>query len=77
VIELITITVLMLHTPGDHEIAVVAEKIIAMKGGEGGDKNKYVTGEARCVITTDDGKFLSVVETCEQVRRLIDEGKRP
>lgn len=72
-LELITITVLMLHTPGGHEISLVAEKIIAMREGEG--KNKNITEGANCAITTDDGKFLSVVETCEQVRRMIDEGR--
>src|SRR6266403_4133308 len=47
---------LILHVPGGHEVSVNAKRITAMREGEGGDKNKLLTGEVRCVISTDDGK---------------------
>ena len=33
--------------------------------------NKVVAGEARCVLWLADGKFLSVIESCEEVGRLL------
>ena len=34
--------------------------------------NKAVTGEAKCVLWLADGKLLSVLEPCEEVRRLLE-----
>jgi hypothetical protein len=39
-------------------------------------QNKYLTGEAHCMISTSDGKFVSVVESCEQVRKLIEDAEK-
>jgi len=64
---------LILHVPGGHEVSVNAKRITAMREGEGGDKNKLLTGEVRCVISTDDGKLVNVIERCSEVRRAIEE----
>lgn len=63
---------LILHAPGGHEISINAKRITAMREGEGGDKNKLLTGEVRCVISTDDGKLVNVIELCSEVRRQIE-----
>ena len=34
--------------------------------------NKAVTSEARCIVWLADGKILSVIEPCEEVRRLLE-----
>ena len=62
---------LILHTPGNHEVFVSVDDIVSMREGEGGDKNKAFTGEARCMLNTNDGKFISVMETCQTVRDMI------
>ena len=36
---------------------------------------KVIASGARCVIWLTDGKLLSVIESCEQVRRLLEEAK--
>lgn len=64
---------LILHAPGDHEVSVNIQRITTMREGEGGDKNKLLTGEVRCVISMDDGKLVNVVETCTQIRQQIRE----
>jgi hypothetical protein len=38
--------------------------------------NELVVKGARCVVTTSDGKFLSVLEECDYLRALF-EGQRP
>jgi hypothetical protein len=38
---------------------------------------KVVNPGARCVIWLADGRVLSVVEPCEEVRRLLDEAVAP
>jgi hypothetical protein len=65
------LVLIVLHVPGGHEVVLNADMIVSMREGEGGDKNKVMTGEARCFINTNDGKFVSVVETCSEVRKLI------
>jgi hypothetical protein len=65
----ITVLVLILHTPGNHEVSIVADKIVSLREGEG--HNKHVTGAVNCVINTDDGKFIGVIESCEEIRKLM------
>lgn len=76
VVELIVLIVmqwLILHAPGGHEISVNVKSINIMREGEGGDENKLLTGEVRCVISMDNGKLVNVIETCTEVRRAIEE----
>lgn len=69
---------LILHAPGNHEISVNAKRITSMRAGEGGTKNKVLIGDVHCVIAMDDGKLVNVTETCEEVRRMINEiGRKP
>jgi hypothetical protein len=63
---------LQLHAPGGNEVSINAKRITAMHSAEGGDNNRYVTAEARCVISTDDGKFISVIESCDEVREQLE-----
>lgn len=70
---LVTLYLLVLHAPGGHEIAINPSHINSMRAGEGGDKNILLTGTVLCVIAMNDGKLVNVVETCAEVRHLIDE----
>jgi hypothetical protein len=40
-----------------------------------GKQNKLVTGKVRCVMWLADGKFLSVLETCDVVRKKLEEAR--
>lgn len=64
---------LVLHAPGGHEVSVNVKRINSMHAGEGGNENKLFTREVRCVISMDNGKLVNTIETCEQVRRAIEE----
>jgi hypothetical protein len=66
---LVTVTILILHAVGGAEISVNADKIVSMRDGE--QKGEYVNSKVRCIINTNDGKFVNVIETCAEVRGRI------
>ncbi|WP_028164109.1 hypothetical protein [Bradyrhizobium elkanii] len=73
---LIVLRLVLLHGPDGHEIALNPEQITTMRAALPSGQNKYLTGDARCMISTSDGKFVSVVETCDQVRQLIEDAEK-
>jgi len=38
-------------------------------------KGKLITDAVHCIIYTTDGRFFSVVETCESIKRRLEELK--
>lgn len=71
---LATLVLVLLHGPEDHDILVNPDMVTTMRAASGED-NRYLTKEARCMINTSDGKYVSVVETCEEVRELFKEAR--
>ena len=63
------VVILILHSPSGAEISVNADKIVSMRDGE--RKGEHVANTLGCVINTNDGKFISVTETCAEVRGRI------
>jgi hypothetical protein len=61
----------VLHGPGKREIYLYRENVVAMHAATSG-KNEHVSEEANCVIATSDGKFISVIETCAEVKALLE-----
>ena len=37
------------------------------------DTSHSFTEKARCMVNLSDGKYVTVIETCEQVRRAIED----
>jgi uncharacterized protein YlzI (FlbEa/FlbD family) len=62
---------IILHSLNGAEITVNPKLITAMKAGIPGEKNKDVAQGANCAINMADGKFITVIETCDKVRELI------
>ena len=68
----------LLHGPKGHDILLNRDAIVSMQASTQamtGQPNEHVPGEVRCVINTSDGKFIAVVEPCDEVRRLIEQRK--
>ena len=64
----------LLHRADGGEVAVASSQVTALHARAPADaSNRAVTAGARCVIWLADGKLLSVIESCEQVRRLLTE----
>jgi hypothetical protein len=67
----------LLHGPGAHEIYLNPKAVTTMRAAAPGHKNEHLTDEARCAIYTRDGKFITVIETCDTVRRLFQQQAGP
>lgn len=65
VIDLVTLT-----SPDGKYLAVAPANIVALRGRAPGDHG-LLHGGVHCVVYTSDGKFLSVVESCNEVRSKI------
>jgi hypothetical protein len=65
---LAAVAIIILHTPGGHEVGINPDKIVSMREDEG---KANISGYVKCLINTNDGKFISVIESCEEVRSLM------
>jgi len=66
----------LLHRIDGGAVAVAPGQVTSLHGkAPANASNKAVAAGARCVIWLTDGKLLSVIESCEQVRRLLEEAK--
>jgi hypothetical protein len=74
---LLGVLLIVLHTLDGREIDVNPDQITSMREArEDSADDKAFTKGVRCMINTTDGKFVSVVEDCATVRRLIEESRR-
>jgi hypothetical protein len=70
-----TVVLLVLHGPNGHEITLNPQAVTSLHAAVPGQPNKQFTDKTKCVINTTDGKFISVVESCEEVSRAINESR--
>lgn len=70
-------SLMILHRVDGGEVAVSPSHITSMHSkAPTSAQNKLVTGEVRCIVWLDDGKLLSVLESCDAVKRLMNEAAR-
>lgn len=62
------IDLVMLTAPDGKYLSVVPRNVVALRGSAG---HGTLHERVHCVVFTVDGKFLSVVETCEEVDRKL------
>jgi hypothetical protein len=65
----------LLHRVGGGEVAVNPAHVTALHATMSsiGQSNKLLTKDVHCVVGLSDGKFVSVIEPCDLVRKLIEE----
>lgn len=61
---------IVLHSPAGVAMDLNTQEITAMRNPE--PSNKNFTPTARCMINLTDGKFVTVRETCDEVKRLME-----
>lgn len=72
---MIAVALLVLHAPDGHEIRVNPAFVTTLHATRpSGSPNKLMTDEIQCVVYLTDGKYVSVVEPCADVQRML-EGK--
>lgn len=64
----VAVVIIILHTPGGYEVGINPDKIVSMREDEG---RANISGHVQCLINTNDGKFIGVIESCEEVRSLM------
>jgi hypothetical protein len=63
---------IVLHAAGGREVTINPRQVTSMQA-KVGEKNKLLTDDVNCVVGLTDGKFVSVVEPCAVVRRMLEE----
>lgn len=72
----LALLIIVLHSVEGIEIDVNPKEITSMRAGKAGEGG-HLTEGVRCLVNLSDGKFVSVVETCERIRSLIKEMEKP
>lgn len=65
------VLIIVLHSLTGYEVHVNPRQVTSMREPEN-DHKHFVEG-AQCLINLADGKFVTVKETCAEVRQLIEE----
>jgi uncharacterized protein YlzI (FlbEa/FlbD family) len=66
-------TLIVLHTLDGREIDINPKQITSMREAKEDDEDgKAFTSGVRCMVNLTDGKFVTVVETCAEVRRKLE-----
>jgi hypothetical protein len=66
----LALDLLLLTAPDGKYLAVVPEQVVALRGPANNGRAQ-LHESVHCVVFTVDGKFLSVVETCQEVSRRL------
>jgi uncharacterized protein YlzI (FlbEa/FlbD family) len=61
------------HTIDGRSVLINRKAIVTIGGPRSGDKaQQMLTGDATCLVTLSDGKFVTVVESCDEIRRRLE-----
>lgn len=72
-IGIIVLHLVLLHTVDGREVSVNPEQVTSLHANKANEDNKLLTSDVSCVVGLTDGKFVSVAESCEAVRKLLEE----
>lgn len=64
---LIALHLIQLTGPDGHPVVVNPDRVVSLRAAPYGVHHRSV----RCVIHTDDGKFIAVAETCSRAYELL------
>ena len=62
----------MLHTVDGRDVAVNHDQIASVTHAKDGESNKLLTAGVQCVLNMTNGKFISVIERCDDVLRKLE-----
>jgi hypothetical protein len=63
-------TLLVLHGGDKQEVTINTEQVTSLRGPKATSDPLFAHG-VKCLVGLTDGKFVTVTEDCETVRRLI------
>jgi hypothetical protein len=65
----LALNLVVLHNGGGHEVIINPKEVTLLREPREGE---HMVNGTECAIFFTDGKLAAVVETCEQVRELIE-----
>ena len=69
---LIAVKLVLLHTVDGRETLVNPQQVASMSARKVGEENKLLVGGVECAIGLTNGKIISVVEPCDEVKLLLE-----
>ena len=74
----IAVQLVVLHRVDGGEVDINPSQVTSLHATAAavGQRNKLLTHEVRCVVGMTDGKFISVIEPCDVVKKLLEDGRR-
>ncbi|SIO34980.1 hypothetical protein SAMN05443247_04271 [Bradyrhizobium erythrophlei] len=71
--SLIVLHLVVLHTVDGHEVSINPALVTSLHAAKKNQENQLLVNDVRCVVGLADGKFVSVAESCDVVRKLLRE----
>jgi hypothetical protein len=68
-LDIIAIHLILLHGLHGHVLYVNPDEVVAIRSPT---QHSLLKEGYKCAISTTDGKFVSVIEPCDEVHRLIE-----
>jgi hypothetical protein len=74
---LIVYKLVIFHTPGGATVLINPGEVTYLRAARNEHETaKFLPKEVKCVISLVDGKFVSVLETCDYVRNSLEEAEK-
>jgi hypothetical protein len=67
---------IILHSIQGHEVTISPDQVTNLRASRPDKPNTLFTEQARCVVSLTDGKFVTVKETCAEIRLLIEQQRK-
>ncbi len=73
----VTLTLLVLHALDGQEITIAPYQVTSLRAHRPDKPNALLTDDANCLVGLTDGKFVTVKETCAEIRGRINRELKP
>lgn len=71
----IVIELVVFHSVDGHEVAINPKQVSSITAARPDVGNEVLVETVKCVIGMTNGKFHSVAETCDEVKRKLEAAK--
>jgi uncharacterized protein YlzI (FlbEa/FlbD family) len=71
----VVLHLVLLHTVDGRETLINPEQVTSITHREADAPNKLLTDTVQCVIGFSNGKFVSVLEHCDEVKQKLEDAK--
>jgi hypothetical protein len=69
------VILVMVHGVGNRSILINPKQVTSLHAAVPSQPNKYLADEVKCLVGLADGKFVSTIEPCEEVKEILEQAK--